>query len=507
MTDTAINSVRSTADNDNASTNSSSFTTSKSESNDNNNELKLYNVDLTIPQSKTSEMSCSSDDDDDASCNGSTFNDDGNEYNIASPRVYSVKITHNQNIQKELQQLGVPTTCNSQGDRHNKHGGEDVICRPWTRFTEAIHDGSRRFVVVLSQKAAYNPVTCVVSVILISLTILAIGFFTNFNINVDETEVYAPFNSIPQAHWNWRQTESGFKDPARGTVMIFHNHGENVLGMAQVRRLFEALNVVRNTEGYRENCEGGPYYDELLEEKTCRVLSVTRAWNHDIDLFDEFVDSDQDVIDILSQPEYPGGASMDHSFTLGDPVWDYNDKSAMALYHISNDTIDVKTAEAITDTTSGPNGTLSYVPAYFVSILLTDKGDETYYLEERIIENLHALRDQWNDEAGGTNQLIQLDFWTERSFGDEFLRAIDEDMYLVPAIALLMSAFTCFVFYKAGDRVHSRCLVGVGSVATIGMSLFSGFGLLFIIGVPFTSMTQLLPFLVMGVGVRTVVIL
>ena len=41
------------------------------------------------------------------------------------------------------------------------------------------------------------------------------GFFTNFHINVEETEIYAPFNSVPQEHMHWRDNEAGFLEATR----------------------------------------------------------------------------------------------------------------------------------------------------------------------------------------------------------------------------------------------------------------------------------------------------
>ena len=62
-----------------------------------------------------------------------------------------------------------------------------------------------------------------------------------------------------------------------------------------------------------------------------------------------------------------------------------------------------------------------------------------------------------------------------------------------------MSIFTALVFWKR-DKVRSQSLLGFSAVISVLLSLFSGFGLLFIIGVSFTSMTQILPFVIFGIG-------
>jgi len=350
-----------------------------------------------------------------------------------------------------------------------------VVCKLWTQWTEKLHHVVDRFVVTLALTAARYPKRTIASVIALSLTLLVVGFFTNFHIKVEETEIYAPFDSVARKHFDWTRDESGFSTSTRATLLVLHNHGENVLSTDAMRKVFEALDTVRNTAGYKEICDDGAYWDTRAKEYTCRIVSATRAWYNDVNLFEEQVASEENMIQSLSLSEYPGGAPFDHEYVMGNIVRD-----------------DV----VLSDGTTKNNGTITHVPVFLVYFLISDKGDETKLLEEAIATNLLELQAQWRL---GEEQILDLDFFTERSFSDEFLRAIEEDMYLIPLVFLVMSAFTCLVFFNR-DRAQSRCTVGVGSVATIAMSLCSGFGLMFICGVPFTSMTQLLPFLVFGVG-------
>jgi Niemann-Pick C1 protein len=62
-----------------------------------------------------------------------------------------------------------------------------------------------------------------------------------------------------------------------------------------------------------------------------------------------------------------------------------------------------------------------------------------------------------------------------------------------------MTIFTSLVFFKR-HKVHSRSLLGVGAVTSILLSMMSSYGLMFLCGVPFTSVTQLLPFVMFGIG-------
>jgi len=93
----------------------------------------------------------------------------------------------------------------------------------------------------------------------------------------------------------------------------------------------------------------------------------------------------------------------------------------------------------------------------------------------------------------------KLEILAARSNGDEFMRSLVQDLPLIPLMLCIMFAFTCLVFYRK-DPVQSRTMLGIGSVITIFLSILSGHGLMFIIGIPFTNLSMILPFIVIGIG-------
>jgi uncharacterized BrkB/YihY/UPF0761 family membrane protein len=64
---------------------------------------------------------------------------------------------------------------------------------------------------------------------------------------------------------------------------------------------------------------------------------------------------------------------------------------------------------------------------------------------------------------------------------DRFERAIVNDIPLVPIVFVVMSIFTCAIFWKK-DKVRSRSLMGFGAVLAVLLSILSGYGLLFLCG-------------------------
>ena len=58
----------------------------------------------------------------------------------------------------------------------------------------------------------------------------------------------------------------------------------------------------------------------------------------------------------------------------------------------------------------------------------------------------------------------------------------------------------CIILFARRDKVLSRSWLGFGAVVTVLLAIVASFGFLFICGVPFTSLTPLLPFILFGVG-------
>ena len=332
---------------------------------------------------------------------------------------------------------------------------EDPILLQWTQFTSFIHDAISRGVVMLSRMAATHPKTVLSVTVFTALALPTIGWFTNFRMEVEQEAILAPFNSLSRQHHDWIEKESNFPSSTRPFDMLIHRDGEDVLSIATLKKVFEALDVFRNTEGHDEICSVSDY--ELLDGKhTCQIHAATRFWWHDEALFEAEVKTEEDLLEILSQDEYPLGTPVgDRDFILG--------KSEVVKTSIDNrTTID----------------TLVSAQSYIIRIEVPVIPQKTSLFEDLVVENLLELRQKWQDDD---TMNVQLEFFTFRSIPNEFIRAIVLDLPLYPAVFFIMCGFTCITFYRR-DRVHSRCLLGIGAVVTIGLSLLTGCGLMFVIG-------------------------
>jgi len=158
---------------------------------------------------------------------------------------------------------------------------------------------------------------------------------------------------------------------------------------------------------------------------------------------------------------------------------------------------------------------LTYAPAFVVRVEFPDVP-ETHEFQERALAKLQSLQQEWDQQSEEENRYgMHLEFLCQYAYQLEYARALQGDMPLVPIIFVVMLGFTMFVYHHYGTRRqppdgsplqdhhhgglwYSRACLGVFSVVTMGAALMSGFGLLFLVGVPFSNITMVAPFIILG---------
>ncbi|GAX11662.1 hypothetical protein FisN_7Lh023 [Fistulifera solaris] len=311
---------------------------------------------------------------------------------------------------------------------------------------------------VVSGASARNPIRTIVAVIVLSLGVFVLGLFTNFEVEVDGEALWTPQSSKPIQHSKWIDNVSGFPREPRPFVMFFHQRGGNVIGQDQIDRVFQALDAVRSLPKYNEVCA------DTIGSKKCEVHGIVDFFNESAIVFQEQVSSDADAVAALSALVYSDGRPVSENDIMGKPVRD-------------------------------ASGQLVSAESFTIQIDLPDTSEAEDF-EEDALDVILELSDEWE---GGSSTALRLEVQAERSFDDEFGRAIVADIPLVPAIFIIMSIFCCVAFAQR-NWVYSQSLVGFGAVVSVMLSLLCGFGFMFVCEVPFTSMTQILPFIIFGIG-------
>jgi len=338
----------------------------------------------------------------------------------------------------------------------------------WTNVIHRFHHPILRILHKITNIAALHPKAVIASVVVFSIGIFALGFVTNFNVDVDEDTLWTPRDSHPVRNSEWIDDESGFPLNPRSLVMVFHENGDSgILTQQNVGDIFTAVDTVRSLADFEKVCD-------RKENGDCRITGVTKFWNNSASIFDDLVSSDQDVIDQINVESYPDdGTPVRFRDLFGNPQKDDNGivvaaQSYVVILDLNNDDED---------------GILEGPSADF---------------EEEALDELFDLRDKWNDDS---SQTLRLEVVAERSFTDEFERAIVNDIPLLPTVFVVMGIFTSLVFFRK-DKVLSRSLLGFTAVISVFLSIVAGYGFMFLCAVPFTSMTQILPFVFFGVSVK-----
>jgi Niemann-Pick C1 protein len=104
--------------------------------------------------------------------------------------------------------------------------------------------------------------------------------------------------------------------------------------------------------------------------------------------------------------------------------------------------------------------------------------------------------DEWKLTTTGANFYL----FTIASLKVSFVSDIEADINLLGAAIVLVALYTC-LFLGSFSPIHCRCIVALTGLLTIGLAYSAGFGILYAFGMKTTGVHQLMPFLLIGVGV------
>lgn len=334
--------------------------------------------------------------------------------------------------------------CHSSGPKDERnHLGSFSSC--WTVCINWLRRPVSNTVLAITHHAATNPYLYIVGVIHLSLSLIAFGLFTNFDLETDSVVLYGVRESRITEHRQWIDNQSGFGQyNARNFLMLIHADGKNVIGDEGVRRCFTALDAVTTTYGYDEVCSSTSF-ENVDGEDTCEVFGVTRFWNGDFDTYENEIYTDDDVFEALSASTYPDATTVDLPQILGN----YQQV----------------------------NGSVTFAESFTITIPFPVTSDATN-LEKQLIGSLLKIQEEWDKEF---NSSFRLEVQASRSLSDESGRSILSDMPLIPLAFFVMSSFICVVFWR-WHKVKSRTLVGFGAVVSVLLAVMSGYGLLFLCG-------------------------
>eukprot|EP01061_Rhynchopus_euleeides_P019478 TRINITY_DN31_c0_g1_i1.p1 TRINITY_DN31_c0_g1~~TRINITY_DN31_c0_g1_i1.p1 ORF type:complete len:962 (+),score=384.49 TRINITY_DN31_c0_g1_i1:127-3012(+) len=127
-----------------------------------------------------------------------------------------------------------------------------------------------------------------------------------------------------------------------------------------------------------------------------------------------------------------------------------------------------------------------------------DGRDEDYESEHFEMQMVRYIVDVFRPIAHKAGIEVEIQTGAEEDEAGE--SAMDDDMALLPLGYIMMVFYACFVLGRMRPK-YSHAALGVVSVLSVGMSTLSAYGLCWIIGLAFNTLTQLLVLVLLGVGI------
>eukprot|EP00916_Digyalum_oweni_P008110 GHVL01013577.1.p1 GENE.GHVL01013577.1~~GHVL01013577.1.p1 ORF type:complete len:787 (-),score=100.18 GHVL01013577.1:108-2300(-) len=116
---------------------------------------------------------------------------------------------------------------------------------------------------------------------------------------------------------------------------------------------------------------------------------------------------------------------------------------------------------------------------------------------EKAVENVYIS----DDHRGQRFDNFKVQLFTSTSLDDAAIEAKDADLWLMIFSFMIMFAYVFIAHLRPKYMVQSQTMAGLsGAIATI-MGICTGFGVAAAMQIPYTSMTGIAPFLIVGIGI------
>lgn len=374
----------------------------------------------------------------------------------------------------------------------------NITSSVWEGTTENyFKQPSLRLVISIAVLSAKNPKRTVALACILSVGLVVTGIFTNFRFLGDGEELWAPFGTQSRKLGTWVAEESGFQADNNGYLaFLVHNDGSNVLTFEGANCLFDAVDTIRSVEGYHQTC----YESWGTEDKECPIVAASGLSNHNRSIFFESFHGQSDKMIQLSMSRltYPNGQPVVRDTVFGYPEpklpdsiksatqtstaynkYNYNEISNLDASKIPTNPADV----ILTSATS------------FLGLVPKSESDE-YDFEIDAVRALYDLQDQWDEQ--GIQCSVEANSY--RALDDESKRGVEKDIPMMALAFVFMGILCALYLSNFKNFVHSRAMLGLGAIATILLSVMTSYGILFMVGVPFTGMAQLFLYVMIGIG-------
>ncbi|CAM9899558.1 unnamed protein product, partial [Ectocarpus sp. 12 AP-2014] len=339
----------------------------------------------------------------------------------------------------------------------------------WSRIHARVNEAADNFFYRLGYWVATRPKRT----LLISLVfVIACCFgFANFRIEGDGEDLWVPTKSLAKDHQSVILED--FNDDGEFATFLVESPSEtgSVLTKESVDAIWELDAIVMAVEA------GGNTYADLcskeLDGVTCEPVfrGITRFWG-DFDTYEASVTSDADILTAVNVTTFPDGSAVNQQALFGNGI------------------------------THDEDGNISGANAVIQGYALASDPDDDADINEDVYDWNEASFSEAMDEAADEFDVLHVYYLTSRSTEDALEEAVSGEIFLFITTYVLMVAFVSVVIGRCcGGPVKRRSWLGIGGVMLVVAAGLAAYGLNSGFDIPFTPLSNMLPFILIGIGV------
>eukprot|EP00903_Cladosiphon_okamuranus_P010290 g9741.t1 len=308
--------------------------------------------------------------------------------------------------------------------------------------------------------------------------------FVNFKVVTDGEVLWVPANSLTKQHEVI--IRGYFNEGSDYALLLLESavEGGNVLTKASVDTLW----VLNAKVMALETSSGNTYTDLCTTDTdgvTCKqpLRGITRFWGNDFDTYESSVTTDADVLAAVGVPAYPDGQTVLLESVFGNSL-------------------------AYNSATGSVASAQVFMQSYELQMTANDEEEfqEVREWEQRfhdLIEGIMLGEGEGGD--AGIAEAFNLRYYTGRSIDDALAASVNGEIFLFVITYTVMIFFITVNVGKCGaGLVRRRSWLGMAGVTII---IFAGVAAYGLNSVPFTTLSQVLPFILVGIGVDDMIVI
>ena len=331
------------------------------------------------------------------------------------------------------------------------------VLKAWLRVSHKAEEAVATQLGRLSKTSALHPWKCVGLSLLLCL-LCAVGFL-RIDPEQEAENLWVDQHSEQMKNRNWvEDTFPSLGLPAR--MLITSKDGGNILTMTKMTEVFQIADDVRALV----DDDGRKLEDLCLRvQGNCLTAGVVRYFGSTADF--STVSSDAEILAKVNSESFPDGGDAFPSDSMGG-------------------------------ITLNAGGNVTGALAVRVDFLL-DADKEKMLTWELTFAKFFTKNDLTEQKYEHVNVFVM----AERSQDDELSRTVSADIPLFAVAFVLMGTFTSIFLGKPLSWTQSRRLLGLCEFYLVVFGSVAGYGVSMLMGVKFTVLHQILPFILVGIGI------